>query len=286
MNPQQHVRSYRHQLVTAGQASPSSLGNAVAALLKRKIKDSSIATPIKIIDVGCGLGTNMSLIAKIIPDTFSTIHGIDWSPATVALHKQSSSSIYNEMCLCDSSVLPYQDDEFDIALSMENLEHLYGNGSMSSLNELQRIAKHVIITTPLPSHVINFGWIYPELVEATLDQVPLTEHDYICLESAVHKSTLFPKAMKKAGFSLESKTHGIYFGKSSELALNEVSYVAIEQFENTNQISLKTKYLELLGKSAALHAQIVSHPDYEAPPITLRPLLSYWKRIVKKIIRR
>ena len=285
MNTQQTIRIYRERLVTAGQASPLKLGKAVAKLLKRKIKDSSITKPIRIVDVGFGLGKNMAYIIEKIPNSFNTIHGIDWSPATIDLHKKNTSSVYNEVRLCDSSKLPYNDNEFDIALSMENLEHLYGNGAVSSLNELKRIARHVIITTPLPSDVINLPWISKELAEAELDQIPLSSHDYICLESAVHKSTLFPKSMINAGFSLESNSHGIYFGISKQLKINDVAFVAIEQLIDKNYTSLKDKYLALLAKSAALHMQIIKHPLYDEPPITTKARIQKAIASIKNLIR-
>lgn len=55
-----------------------------------------------------------------------------------------------------------------------------------------RIAKFRIITTPLPQACVKHSWLYREIVEAVLGPVPLGKPDYICLESALHKSTLFP----------------------------------------------------------------------------------------------
>jgi hypothetical protein len=196
--------------------------------------------------------------------------------------KNKKIKIYTEVSLCDSSKLPFKDNAFDIALSMENLEHLYGSCCLSSLNELKRIAKHIIITTPLPADVINFSFLYQEIIDAVLDEVPLAYNDYICLESAVHKSVIYPKSMINAGFLLESRKHGIYYGRSELLKLDLIKYDAIEHSDNENY---KYKYINLLAKSASLHTQIVNHEFYEIPeqiptsPCLFRKLLHKLKLV-------
>jgi SAM-dependent methyltransferase len=283
MNLAPKIRDYRFQLINYGQASPSNLGKFIANLIKKKIKNKTLSKHIKIVDVGCGLGNNMKLINEMLPNTFISIHGVDWSPATYQFHKNNPNSIYNEIQLCDSSKLPYLDNEFDIALSMENLEHLYSDGCVRSLEEMSRISSHLLITTPLPADVINFRFIYPELVEAALDQIPLTNHDYVCLESAIHKSTLFPKSMSDAGFSIESKTHGIYFGLSKDIDIRKLSYVSIEPSNDTTYSTNQQKYLQLLANSAALYQKIISHKLYQTPPITFQILLGYLELQFKKL---
>jgi ubiquinone/menaquinone biosynthesis C-methylase UbiE len=284
MNSQPNVRIYRYELVTAGQASPSGLGKAVAFLIKQKLKDKTLpARPLKIVDIGCGLGMNMKLICELLPHTFISIYGIDWSPATFELHKSNPDSIYDEILLCDSTELPYHDNEFDIALSMENLEHLYGDGCIRSLEEMKRISKHLVITTPLPFHVINFSWIYPELIEAILDQIQLKNHDYICLESAVHKSTIFPKSMLEAGFSVEAKTHGVYFGISKDIDIKKISYIGIDPLEDQYFNCNQQKYIFLLAKSAKLLDEITKHDLYETPPLTIASILCFLKACINKI---
>lgn len=203
-------------------------------------------------------------------------------------------SAYEEVKLCDSSKLPYDDDEFDIALSMENLEHLYGDGPINSIQEMRRVAKYLIITTPLPAEVINFKWIYPELVEAVLDPSPLTQRDYLCLESAVHKSTIFPESMINAGFNSESHIHGVYFGKSSAIKINLVENIAIIDDDNREYADYQQKYVTLLAKSANLQSKIAIHPMFKGAPTTslkegnwqafLRKY-SFVKRMVVQLIR-
>ncbi len=266
-------RKYRQEFTSVGQSSPPTLGRSMAILIRKKLSQLELQKPLSIVDVGCGLGSQMKLIAESLPDIFHSIYGIDWSPATIEFHQKDPTSIYREVRLCDSSSLPFKENEFDIALSMENLEHLYDDGSILSLREMKRIARYVIIATPLPSEVINLKWIYPELVEAILDPIPLTHRDFICLESAVHKSTIFPSSMVKAGFSLESNRHGIYFGKSKELEINHVEIVSINKIESQPSENYQGQYINVLARSASLNAQISNHELYRRPSLPIRHIL-------------
>lgn len=170
------VRAPRLQLTTAGQASPPELGEKVAALLKSFFAAENLES-VSILDVGCGLGHQMALIKERCPGAFGYVAGVDWSPATVQRHNSSEDPIYDEVVLCSSDRLPHEGKRFDLALSMENLEHLYEQDSVSAISEMMRVAKFIVISTPPPSDCINFRWLYPELVEAVLDDVPLTGHD-------------------------------------------------------------------------------------------------------------
>lgn len=221
----------------------------------------------------------MRLISESLPTLFSKIEGVDWSPATVEKHNKDCNSIYNKVTLCHSGKLPFIDNEFDIAISMENLEHLYANQSIFAIKEMARIAKYILITTPIPPDCINFSWVYPELVEAVNDAIPLTERDFICLESAVHKSTIFPPSMEKAGFSNEIEAHGIYFGESGKINIDLIECVGMEQDDITiyakgknslDAVDFKDLYVKVLAKSARLHQTIVEHRLYTPPKLGLK----------------
>ncbi len=263
------VRLYRKQLVTAGQASPPDLGHAVVEIL-RGLRDSERdGRRLSVIDVGCGLGHQMALIKKALPDLFERIEGIDWSPATVSKHQNDPDSVYDKVTLCGSDRLPYIDGEFDLALSMENIEHLYGQLCVGAVAEMARVAARLIVTTPLPSDCINFTWLYPEIVEAILDDIPLSEHDFVCLESAVHKSTVFPSSMVAAGFAQIGGGHGYYVGDSAKIDVRLIHSVGIDPTQvydraDVEAAPLKDRYLRLLAQSAALHREIVSSPFYQA----------------------
>lgn len=282
------VRVYRKLLATAGQASPPWVAHEVIEIFKAMRAENVIQDGLSVLDVGCGLGHQMRLIKEALPGLFARVEGIDWSPATVAKHQNDCDSVYDKVTLCGSDKLPCLDKDFDFALSMENLEHLYGDRSVGAIVEMTRVARRVIVTTPLPLDCINFAWIYPEIVEAILDDVPLSEHDFICLESAVHKSTVFPDSMVEAGFTLVSKGHGFYFGQSEGINASLIKCVGIDQSSvyaasESEVPSLKARYLKLLAHSADLHKLILSSPFYReveaVPPASSKaPDVTRWSK--------
>jgi len=271
------VRQYRLLITSAGQASPPELGYRVVDILKQHLHSESRSAPISVLDVGCGLGHQMALIHSSLPQLFSRIEGVDWSPATIDKHLADDESVYDQVTLCQSDRLPFEDGQFDLALSMENLEHLYGDASIRAIAELARVAKHVLISTPLPHDCINFRWIYPEIVEAIMDPVPLAHRDYICLESAVHKSTLFPSTMEKSGFQCILGQHAFYLAKSNQICTDRIACVAIDPQPGhpcapgapaMADGDYKGNYLQLLAESASLNERILAHPEF-APSMSM-----------------
>lgn len=184
--------------------------------------------------------------------------GIDFSPATIAYLQ--TQPIFHEAHLCSSATLPLATKSTTVSLSMENLEHLYYEDVYDALMEQQRVSEYMIITTPLPTEVMNLSWLMRELPEAMNDDVPLTEHDYTCLESAVHKSIVYPHSMAKCGFQMAwTGLSMVYFGKSSEIDLQHVVYDGIRrtQMEQPTFPSRKERYVALLKECLRINGDIL-----------------------------
>ena len=49
--------------------------------------------------------------------------------------------MFDKIIYASSSLLPIKDKEYDISLSMENLEHLYYEEVLDAFKEFQRISK-------------------------------------------------------------------------------------------------------------------------------------------------
>jgi ubiquinone/menaquinone biosynthesis C-methylase UbiE len=279
--PAPSIRAPRLQLTTAGQASPPELGERVAELMQAFLGRTFVG-PVTIVDVGCGLGHQMALIKQRCPGAFRHVTGIDWSPATVLKHQTAQEPVYDDIALCSSDRLPFDSQAFDVALSMENLEHLYEQDAVRAISEMMRVAKYLVISTPAPSECINFRWLYPEMVQAVLDDVPLSEHDFICMESAVHKSTVFPASMRDAGFTCFSDRFACYYiGESARINLAKVECVGMPRPDVPPMTSLngaqdfKWRYVRVLADSANLQEAISAHPQYaldiEPPAMTEVP---------------
>jgi ubiquinone/menaquinone biosynthesis C-methylase UbiE len=274
------MRQYRRLLVEAGQASPPGIASLINKILDQNLGN----VPVSSLDVGCGLGTQMQRLKSFSKERYKKTTGLDWSPATVKMH--SSTDIYDDVKLADSSALPFEDKQFDLSISMENLEHLYGNLSVESLKEMARVSNYIVISTPLPHQVINFSFLKDELLAANLDKLPLTLHDYVCLESAIHKSTLFPSSLTDAGFVRLESNHGVYFGESRKIDFEKIISLGIEDDENEldslSPEDLKKRYIDLLVKSASLHDRIVSHDAFSFEKSALSGL--DYRRLLKLFI--
>lgn len=99
-----------------------------------------------LIDIGCGRGV-IGALARIYRNPKRLV-GIDaFRPY---LNFCSHHSFYDELYHYDltKTSLFFEDKEFDVATCIEVLEHIPKSSGENLLNELERIAKKVIITTP------------------------------------------------------------------------------------------------------------------------------------------
>ena len=99
------------------------------------------------LDVGCGKGTSGMLLRNFRNPNF--IVGLDaFQPY---LNHCNRFNHYDELYLHDlmnGKSLPFKDKSFDLVLCFEVIEHLDKANALYILNELKRIGKHVLVTTP------------------------------------------------------------------------------------------------------------------------------------------
>jgi len=242
------LREYRRVIcLIEGQNSPEHLNKYVIDTIR--LLDTNVK---KIIDVGCGNGFQANLLKKAFPDV--VLVGVDFSETSIKYLQSLENKIFDEVILANSEKLPIQDNYGDISLCMENLEHLYYEEVINALTELKRVATYIIITIPTPLDVINKGWLEKEMQEALNDTIPLTQHDYRCLESCVHKSCIKTHSFFNAGFKQVYKTDGsnCYYVKSSDLDVSKIEVYGIKKAELPDTTDYKNKYLTLLYKSYTL----------------------------------
>ncbi len=80
--------------------------------------------PSKILDAGCGRGVFSMLLAQKFPD--AEIHGVDLDNEQLTVNREISKTakLHNVHYACqDVALLPYK-EEFDIVLSVDNIEHI------------------------------------------------------------------------------------------------------------------------------------------------------------------
>ena len=249
------MRNYRIDL-KQGQTSPPIVVGIAATFIQTV--SSTLGRPVSVLDVGCGSGLIMQMI-KEQTGCISSCIGIDYSPFVVEALQQKD--IYNQAIFSKASVLPFQDKTFDCVLSIECLEHLYSNHVVQSLNELQRVANYIFISTPTIRYVINQGWLNQEIAEAVDDPDPIDFDEFCSLEGAVHKSTVYPGSMLNAGFERDphsDATSEFYFGKSYLIDTNLIECVGIERHSiDLSKNDYRQDYIELLKNSLQLDERIV-----------------------------
>ena len=260
---QPRKRHYRESLAHHGQVSPL----FITDLVQLHLVGGSIA------DIGCGAGVPVSIIRARWPWTMPfidegitdpTFVGIDFSPRAVSYAETYGA--YDRVVLAESASLPLGDQEVDVALSIENLEHLYPDEVGPALAELVRIARRrVIISTPWPWDVVNVRWIESELREARADSDPMDRAEFHVLAGAVHKSTLLPEQMAAAGFRCASlarggvpTAHPVYVGEVGSVDVSKLgSIIGIKRVEVPDgEADYGPGYCALLEASLGLRQRV------------------------------
>jgi SAM-dependent methyltransferase len=100
---------------------------------RRTVLDGVIAglelpTPARVLDAGCGSGRNMIELARL-----GSVTGIELSETSVALARERNAG---EVISGSVLEMPFGDDSFDLAVSLDVIEHL--EDDLGALRELRR----------------------------------------------------------------------------------------------------------------------------------------------------
>jgi len=145
------------------------LANTVKKLLKQSKDDA----PTRIIDLGCGPGTNIFDVYDVCSD-FKQVEwfGLDLNQREAAMGSARSKYRVQERDMeaihfmsGDIFKLPFADSSIDILISSEVVEHL--PEPLPALKEMQRVLKpggYAMVTTPNPRNL-------PEMLGYALDKI-------------------------------------------------------------------------------------------------------------------
>jgi len=90
----------------------------------------------KILDIGCGKGFLLYDFLKVIPD--AEIHGIDISQYAI---NNSKEEIRDRLQVGNATYLPWEDNNFDLVISITALHNLYAYDLDKALREMERVGK-------------------------------------------------------------------------------------------------------------------------------------------------
>lgn len=94
----------------------------------------------RILDVGCGKGYLLYDLMKILPE--ARVFGIDVSTYAI---DNSKSEIKNKLKQGSATKLPWEDDYFDLVLSINTLHNLYCFELDQAIKEIERVGKNKYI---------------------------------------------------------------------------------------------------------------------------------------------
>ena len=103
---------------------------------KRMAECYKLPQKAKILDVGCGKGYLLYDFLKVLPD--SEIYGLDVSKYAVENSKQE---IRENLIVGNASDLPYEDNFFDLVISINTLHCLEAPNLFKSIKEIERVGK-------------------------------------------------------------------------------------------------------------------------------------------------
>jgi methionine biosynthesis protein MetW len=120
-------------------------------LLQRK--NAIKHTPNTVLDIGCGNGQGIILIAKLFNIDFHNVYGIDIDDTSIATCRKIFNVIKTDV---ERNELPFRDSTFDLVICNQVLEHL--KNYRKTMNDTIRVTKkggYIVFGIPNLSHLIN-----------------------------------------------------------------------------------------------------------------------------------
>lgn len=90
-----------------------------------------------VLDVGCAKGFMLYDLVQAIPGI--SIAGIDVSEYAI---ENGKSEVKTFLSMADATTLPFDDDEFDIVISINTIHNLDRDDCAQALREIERVARH------------------------------------------------------------------------------------------------------------------------------------------------
>src|SRR6185369_12538506 len=97
--------------------------------LVEKIRATLKTSNPRILDVGCGTGANLKMLAG-----YGSAEGVDISPQAVEFCRDRG---LNSVRLGAAEQLPYDDDSFELVTALDVIEHL--DDDVAGLREMRRV---------------------------------------------------------------------------------------------------------------------------------------------------
>lgn len=134
----------------------------------------------KILDVGCGTGANLEMLAQ-----FGTSEGVDVSDDALEFCRKKGLKVHKGL----AESLPFEDESFDVVTALDVVEHL--DDDVSGLKEMHRVLKtggKTLIFVPA------FMWLWGVQDDISNHRIRYTKKQIV-------------ERLEKAGFTVERATY-------------------------------------------------------------------------------
>ncbi len=113
------------------------INNRWLPMIKNLKKFYKLKDDCKILDIGCGKGYFLFDFKKFMPS--SDVYGLDISDYAV---KNSKEEIKDKIILGNATSLPWEDNYFDLVISITTLHNLYAYDLEKALKEMERVGQN------------------------------------------------------------------------------------------------------------------------------------------------
>lgn len=147
-------RYYREKSKLDDMRSPSYQQEVIEYFLKKYANNQTI----KVLDYGTGIGSNINTLLKM---GYASIYAVDISSRAIDISKKKYAKFKNvRFFLINDLILPFKDNEFDLVICTEVLEHV--SDIKQIIKEIKRVTSKkgsILISTPNyfnPTGIIKF----------------------------------------------------------------------------------------------------------------------------------
>lgn len=149
------------------------------SFLRQIVQEVNSENP-KILDIGCGTGANLEMLAQ-----FGTAEGVDVSDDALEFCQRKGLKVQKGL----AESLPYADETFDVTTALDVVEHL--DDDVAGLREMHRVTKtggRTLIFVPA------FMWLWGVQDDISNHRIRYTKKQII-------------ERVEKAGFTVERATY-------------------------------------------------------------------------------
>ncbi|MGH9948303.1 MAG: class I SAM-dependent methyltransferase [Pyrinomonadaceae bacterium] len=142
--------------------------------------DRSVSAPFRILDVGCGTGANLEMLAQ-----FGPAEGVDVSDDALEFCRRKGLTVQKGL----AETLPFDDETFDITTALDVIEHL--DDDIAGLKEMCRVTKsggYSLVFVPA------FMWLWGVQDDISHHRIRYTRKQIV-------------ERLETAGFSVERATY-------------------------------------------------------------------------------